>query len=107
MERWHRKLLATCSLVLGSLALAFAAPTATRAAAPEPLRIDMAGQQRDYLLVTPDALPTGPRPLVLVLHGHTGTAANALGSGRSPSPLSAWLTIAAREKILVAALQGL
>ena len=46
-------------------------------------------------------------PLVLVLHGHLGTAANALGSGISPSPLSAWLDIAAREKVLVVALQGL
>jgi polyhydroxybutyrate depolymerase len=44
---------------------------------------------------------------VLVLHGHLGTAANTLGSGNSPSPLSAWLDIAAREKVLVVALQGL
>jgi polyhydroxybutyrate depolymerase len=85
----------------------WSAAPAPPGAPPQPLRIDIAGQQRDYLLVTPEALPAGPRPLVLVLHGHTGTAANALGSGRSPSPLSAWLAVAAREKILVAALQGL
>ncbi len=65
------------------------------------------GLQRQYILVTPDSPPAGPRPLVLVLHGHLGTAANALGAGAAPSPLSAWLGIAEREHILVAALQGL
>ncbi len=73
---------------------------------PQSQRIEVKGQAREYLLVTPAAMPSGLRPLVLVLHGHTGTAANALGSGRSPSPLSAWLDVAAREEILVAALQG-
>ena len=43
----------------------------------------------------------------MLLHGHLGTAANALGGGRAPSPLSAWLEVAEREKVLVAALQGL
>lgn len=92
---------------LAALLLA-SAPLAALAAAPapQPQQIDIQGQAREYLLVTPAGLPDGPRPLVLVLHGHTGTAANALGSGRSPSPLSAWLEVAAREKILVAALQG-
>ena len=85
------------------------APLSAGAANPVPqaAQISVQGQQRDYLLVTPEGMPAGARPLVLVLHGHLGTAANALGAGRSPSPLSAWLAIAAREKILVAALQGL
>jgi polyhydroxybutyrate depolymerase len=84
------------------------APLAAWTAVPVPqaAHIDIDGQTREYLLVTPDDMPAGPRALVLVLHGHTGTAANALGSGRSPSPLSVWLDVAAREKILVAALQG-
>ena len=89
--------------------LLLCAPMTASAATPVPQagRIDIDGRSREYLLVTPGAMPAGPRPLVMVLHGHTGTAANALGEGRSPSPLSAWLDIAAREKILVAALQGL
>jgi polyhydroxybutyrate depolymerase len=78
-----------------------------RAATPESERIDAAGEQREYLLVSPAHSPAGPRPLVLVLHGHLGTAANALGGGRVPSPLSAWLDVAERENVLVAALQGL
>jgi len=72
-----------------------------------PSHIGIAGQQREYILVTPDVLPAGPRPLVLVLHGHIGTAANAMGAGWAPSPLSAWVAIVDREKILVTALQGL
>ena len=79
----------------------------SQAATPQSRSIDVAGQQREYLLVTPDAAPSGARPLVLVLHGQLGTAANALGSGVAPSPLSAWLDVAQREKVLVAALQGL
>ena len=94
----------TLSLALCAAALA---QGATAGVAPEPRHIEVAGQQREYLLVTSQAAPGGPRPLVLILHGHLGTAANALGSGRAPSPLSAWLDIAEREKLLVVALQGL
>jgi polyhydroxybutyrate depolymerase len=88
-------------MLCASLAVCAAEP------APQPTHIEIQGQTREYLLAEPEDLPAGPRPLVMVLHGHTGTAANALGSGRSPSPLSAWLAITAREKIVVAALQGL
>jgi polyhydroxybutyrate depolymerase len=73
----------------------------------QPLSVRSGGQLRDYILVTPDSSRPGTRPLVLLLHGHLGTAANALGSGLAPSPLSAWLDIVDREKVLVAALQGL
>src|SRR5262245_52312028 len=78
-----------------------------RASPPMLEHIEAAGAQREYLLVAPERSAAGPRPLVLVLHGHLGTAANALGGGRVPSPLSAWLDIAERENVLVAALQGL
>ena len=93
--------------ILGSSLPLLLAASCGFAATPEPHRIEVASEQREYLLVTPESMPPGPRPLVLVLHGHLGTAANALGGGRSPSPLSAWLDIAEREKVLVAALQGL
>ena len=82
-------------------------PAFAHGAAPGSRTVEVAGQQREYLFVTPDAAPSGARPLVLVLHGHLGTAANALGSGVAPSPLSAWLDIAQREKVIVVALQGL
>jgi len=94
------------TLVIAASLASLAVPVAC-AAEPEPQHIEAAGQQREYLLVVPQASTGAPRPLVLVLHGHLGTAANALGGGRAPSPLSAWLDIAARESVLVAALQGL
>lgn len=90
-----------CCLALAPLC-AFAAHAATK----QDDSIQAGGLQRQYILVTPDTVPAGPRPLVLVLHGHLGTAANALGAGAKPSPLSAWVSIADREHILVAALQG-
>jgi polyhydroxybutyrate depolymerase len=96
--------LIACSL-LAALA-PFSAPIA-RAATPEAQHIEVAGTEREYLLVAPERSTSAPRPLVLVLHGHLGTAANALGGGRVPSPLSAWLDVAERENVLVAALQGL
>lgn len=78
-----------------------------QAASRQDATITAGGLQRQYLLLTPDLLPAGPRPLVLVLHGHLGTAANAMGDGPRPSPLSAWVDIADREHLIVAALQGL
>ncbi|HZR36086.1 MAG TPA: PHB depolymerase family esterase [Nevskia sp.] len=80
---------------------------AAEAASQHGAAVVAGGLQREYILVTPDSVPAGPRPLVLLLHGHLGTAANALGAGAVASPLSAWLDIADREHILVAALQGL
>lgn len=98
---WSGPLILTLALY-GAGSLQFA-----RASSPQALHIAVAGVQRDYLLVAGEPLPPGPRPLVLLLHGHLGTAANALGTGPRPSPLSQWLRIAERERIYVAALQGL
>lgn len=48
-----------------------------------------------------------PRPLVLVLHGHGGSAGQALGLKRlSPSPLAGWVELAEKEDLLVAAIEG-
>ncbi|HEY4038804.1 MAG TPA: hypothetical protein VGM15_08280 [Burkholderiaceae bacterium] len=80
---------------------------AVPAATQQPIDMTVAGTKREYILVTPDQPGTVPRPVVVILHGHMGTAANTLGSGVAPSPLSAWLEIANREKVLLVALQGL
>lgn len=100
---YHRRMRTSICLGLILSLLGGAAQAATLQSAT----VDSGGLQRQYLLATPDSLPAGPRPLVLVLHGHLGTAANALGGGSVPSPLSAWLDIADREHLLVAAAQGL
>lgn len=81
--------------------------TAVRAASPQAQTISVDGQTREYVLASPAGAHGDPKPLVILLHGHLGTAKNALGDGVRPSPLSAWLDIVDREGILVAALQGL
>jgi polyhydroxybutyrate depolymerase len=48
----------------------------------------------------------GRRPLVVVLHGSGASAAQVLGQAFPPSPLSVWLEIAEREKIVVVAPDG-
>ncbi len=78
-------------------------------AAAEVARATLAtpGGPRSYLVATP-AGPSRPgRPLVLLLHGHTGSAAHTLGQVRGTgSPLAAWLAIADREGVVLAALDG-
>ena len=62
--------------------------------------------QRHYLMATPDHLASGKHPLVILLHGHRGSAAQVLGQNGSAGPLSVWLQIADREQVLVAAPDG-
>jgi polyhydroxybutyrate depolymerase len=81
--------------------------TAVSAANLQPVTFNMRGGPREYIVATPARAVSGARPLVLLLPGETTTAANALGGGHAPSPLSAWLQIVDREQILVAALQPL
>ncbi|HJV01742.1 MAG TPA: PHB depolymerase family esterase [Burkholderiaceae bacterium] len=61
---------------------------------------------RHFLLATPDQLAPGRHPLVIVLHGHVGSAAQVLGRERIAAPLSVWLHIADREQLLVLAPDG-
>jgi polyhydroxybutyrate depolymerase len=87
--------------------LAGLSANAASAARLQAQTIAVDGQTREYILASPAASHAEPRPLVIVLHGHLGTASNALGAGARPSPLSAWLDIVDRERIRVVALQGL
>ena len=59
---------------------------------------------RHYLRAGPSE---GRHPLVILLHGHGGTAKQLLGRERSAAPLSSWLAIAEREDLVVAAPDGL
>ncbi|HJV47797.1 MAG TPA: PHB depolymerase family esterase [Geothrix sp.] len=62
---------------------------------------------RRFLLAVPAGQPQSKRPLVIVLHGHMGSARNILGTGiQERCPLSAWARIADREGLVVAALDG-
>src|SRR4051794_10958568 len=87
-------LLAALVAVLGTLtglvaptaALATGTPTSTIvSSAPAPngaagttyvLSMTYGGLARDYHLFVPSKVPAGPRPLVVALHGYTGTASS-------------------------------
>lgn len=95
------------SLCLAGTAMLGITASSAQAAVQQQLSVATADGAREYILATPAQPVNGPRPLVILLHGHIGTAANALGQGKTPSPLSAWLNIADREQLLVVAAQGL
>lgn len=61
---------------------------------------------RHYLVAVPQGPAQLGRPLVLLLHGHTGSARRTLAQGAGGSPLSVWLALADREGLVVAALDG-
>ncbi len=93
------------SLRLLIAALLAAAPLA--AADLQRLTVSTPDGPRLALVALPDGPPRPGRPLVLLFHGHMGSAANTLGQGRLPaSPLAAWRPIADREGVVVAALDG-
>jgi len=72
-----------------------------------PATLATADGPRQYLVATPSGGARPGAPLVLLFHGHMGSARNTLGQGVGPaSPLSAWLPIADREGLVVAALDG-
>lgn len=65
------------------------------------------GGARAFLVATPKAGVAAKAPLVLLFHGHMGSARNTLGQGvGKASPLSAWLDVVDREGVVVAALDG-
>jgi polyhydroxybutyrate depolymerase len=85
------------------------AGAAQAAGAAQITSYDMARPEgaRHYLLATPDQPTQGRHPLVIVLHGHVGSAAQVLGRERIAAPLSMWLHIADREQLLVLAPDGM
>jgi len=98
-----RRPLATLALVLLAASLAPAA----RALTLVPFAIETRDGERTGLVARPDdSLRVRGRPLVLLLHGHTGSAAQVLGQTKTASPMAVWLDIAERETLLVAALDG-
>ncbi|MEI9905569.1 MAG: PHB depolymerase family esterase [Asticcacaulis sp.] len=62
---------------------------------------------RHVLVGLPEGNRPGKHPLIILLHGHGGTASQLLGLKGSAAPLSVWLKIADREGWVVAAPHGL
>jgi polyhydroxybutyrate depolymerase len=87
-----------CWFVATCAGAASIAPVTVTVARPE-------GERR-FLLVLPDQAAPGKHPLVILLHGHTGSAAQLLGLQRTAAPLSVWRQIAEREGLLLAAPEG-
>ncbi len=55
------------------------------------------GSKRTYDLYIPSSTPSAPSPLVLLLHGHFGSADAMTGENNKKAPYKVWLTIAERE----------
>ncbi|MFZ6747078.1 alpha/beta hydrolase family esterase [Undibacterium sp. JH2W] len=62
--------------------------------------------QRHYLLAQAQQAAPGKHPLLILLHGHGGTATHLFGQERLASPLSSWLSIADREHLVIMAPDG-
>lgn len=61
---------------------------------------------RHYLMAAPTRIVPGRHPLVLLFHGHMGSAAGVLGKKSITAPMSVWLDIADREQVIVIAPDG-
>lgn len=60
--------------------------------------------QREYLIQAPQESKRGSRPLLLLLHGHGGSASQLMGLGGRAAPFQPWLQIAqANDAVLIAA----
>jgi len=93
---------------IAAAALALVSHTSAAASAHTIQSLTLARPEgaRQYLLVQPAGTHAGRRPLVILLHGHTGTAAQLLGQAQGAAPLSIWLGIADREGLLLAVPDG-
>jgi len=55
------------------------------------------GRDRTYDIYSPDWTARGERPVVLLLHGHSGSADVVTGENGKKAPYKAWFAIAERE----------
>lgn len=73
------KTMSDCLLsLLAALAIAFV-PLAARAASVERASVTTSDGPRNYLIARPSRATEGPRPLVILLHGHSGSAEQVSG----------------------------
>ena len=96
----------TCRNALFALIVLFVACAQALAVEIERLGLETPDGPRSYLLARPSQEHSGLRPLVILLHGNGSSASNVFGQRAVASPLAAWLSIADREGLYLAALDG-
>jgi polyhydroxybutyrate depolymerase len=63
--------------------------------------------ERGYLINVPSALPQGGAPVLIMLHGHGGSAADLVGLDKSnAAPYRQWIPIAKRERMVLVVPDG-
>ena len=70
------------------------------------MKLIVDGMVRTYDLYIPGNLGDGPRPLLIMYHGHIGNSDVMTGENGKKAPYKVWLQIAEREKLLVAVPNG-
>ena len=105
MSRLTRRIsLVVVAVLAGSL---LAAPPA-RSLTVQPFAIATADGERTGLVARPDdSTAVRGRPLVILLHGHMGSAEQVFGRTKAASPMAVWLDIVDRDRIVVVALDGM
>ena len=89
-------------LIFGSAAAA----TAADAALTKGIALRVGDITRAYDLHVPTTRAAVARPLVILLHGHGGSADAMLGGNRKKAPFKPWRAIANREGLVVAVPDG-
>jgi polyhydroxybutyrate depolymerase len=72
----------------------------------EAAQINVDGAQRSYLVHPYSNSRSAPRPIVILLHGYSGSAEQLMGVGGKTAPFRAWLDIAKRENLILIAPNG-
>ena len=88
-------------------ACALALCTGAHAAQITSVELARPGGARHYLMATPEHGAAGKQALVILFHGHGGSAKLVLGRTSFAAPLSVWLGIAEREQVLIIAPDGI
>lgn len=88
-------------LILGGVPVAAAADAALTTG----ILLHMSDATRTYDLYAEATHAAVARPLVILLHGHGGSADAMMGNGKK-SPFKSWLAIAKRERLIVAIPNG-
>ena len=69
-------------------------------------RITIQGVERQYLLQLPSKASSEPRSLLILLHGHGGSAGQLVGLNDRTAPFKPWLQIAQQDNAVLMSADG-